>query len=171
MKAHNVYLFLSILFVMLIGVSIAHRHKHKGGDAEEGTNDNDIMEPLCANGKLVTRARREENRKSLESCSLKREDVIAVFRKGFDINNDGWFTKDECEKARGYYLKWWERPEAESCDKVFEHCDCNGDGRINEQDFEDAKDTCLRNCDTLKMIDFFIGSRMEGNAFEGVKDK
>lgn len=156
-----------IVLLALFGISFAS-HAHHG----ETKNDTK-QQPLCANGKVISLERQEENRKSLETCRLKREDVIAVFRKGFDISGDGWFTPDECEKARGFYLKWYERALAstETCAKVFEHCDCDGDGRINEKDFEDAKNTCLRNCDTLVMIDFFIGSRMKGNAFEGVKDE
>lgn len=163
---------LFLLFSALVLTVSAGKHAHHGdGEDSEGTSGSDIMQPLCVNGKMVTRAEREENLKSLETCELKREDVIAYFGKGFDINGDGWFTMDECEKARVYYLKWWERSVAESCVEVFAHCDCDGDGRINEQDFTDAKDTCLRNCKTLKNIQFFIGSRMVGNAFEGVKEQ
>lgn len=171
MKSTVCLVLLAAVFLLFVGSSFARKHAHKSEDSTEGTSGDDVMEPLCVNGKMVTRARREENLKSLENCPLNRDDVIAIFKKGFDINQDGWFTMDECEKARTYYLKWWERPEAESCAEVFDHCDCDGDGRINEQDFTDARDTCLRNCDTLKMINFFIGSRMVGDAFEGVKEK
>jgi hypothetical protein len=48
----------------------------------------------------------------------------------------------------------------ESCQVVFDHCDCNGDGLIDKEDVIKAVDYCLNTCP--KVLDFwkYVGSHM-----------
>ena len=152
-----------LLLLVCISTYVTARH-HSGGD--------ELLPAVCANGETMSRMKHEADIKSFETCPHKRDEAVAIMGKGFDLNGDGCLTLDECVYARNYYLtKWWEKAVAEDCDTVFKHCDCDGDGRICPDDFEKAVFTCLRNCDTVMMINKYIASRMEGGiAFNGVKE-
>ena len=157
------YFYLCILLLLLFS-SVYARHHHGGSD--------ELLPAVCSNGETMLRSKHEEDIKSFENCPHQRSDAIAVMGKGFDLNRDGCLTMNECVLARNYYLTWYEKTVAEGCDTIFLHCDCDGDGRICPPDFEQAVFTCLRNCDSVEMINHFIASRMEGDkAFNGVKEK
>jgi len=136
-----------------------HHSSHHTNNSTSG-DPNEILPSLCANGATVTRAEREKNQASLETCKYDRQSAIEVFKAGFDVDGDGLFTIDECYKARRAYIHTWEEPFAESCEKIFDHCDCNADRVITVEDFETAVDTCLRNCDTIEKFMHYVGSRM-----------
>lgn len=168
-----VYVLLALLFLVACGG--ASRHHHVDGDSGDvdgggGGDPDELLPPVCANGETMTRSAHQADLDSFKTCPYQRADVLQAFHKGFDINQNGRIEFDECEKARKYYLTWYERAVAEPCETVFRHCDCDGDGGITPEDFLNAQFTCLRNCDTIVMANHFIVSRMRGNAFEGKTD-
>lgn len=146
---------------LLLTPALAKRH-HSSLHSSNSTsgNPNEVLPSLCANGATVTRAEREKNQASLETCKYDRQSAIEVFKAGFDVDGDGLFTIDECYKARRAYIHTLEEPFAESCEKIFDHCDCNADRVITIDDFDTAVDTCLRNCDTIEKFMHYVGSRM-----------
>jgi len=158
-----------VVLLTLAPTSILAKTKHhavnvsanKGNTTDDAGNDR--LPSLCANGATVTRKERERNQLSLETCEYDRQSAIEVFKAGFDVDGDGLFTIDECYEAYHAYIHLWEEPLAESCEKVFAHCDCNADRTITISDFETAVDTCLRNCDTIHMFMKYVGSRMPEN--------
>jgi hypothetical protein len=88
-------------------------------------------------------------------------------KRGFDLNNDGVWTIDECEFARLYYFNELERMLGETCKTVFFRCDCDGDGKMTIEDFENSRVSCLRNCRAVSRIKAFVLDKMPTkNTFE-----
>lgn len=157
-----------ILFCLLLFLSVQCKHHGSSHHGSGGGGGDEMLPAVCANGETMSRSKHEADIASFENCKYQRLDAIAWMDKGFDMNGDGSLDMHECIQARKYYLKWWERPVAESCDTVFLHCDCDGDGLITQEDFERAVFTCLRNCETVMTIDKYIASRMkDGLAYNG----
>jgi len=121
---------------------------------------NDLLPPLCQNGRTVTRKQHQEDIDSMKTCPHSREEVIEMMDWGFDIDNDGVIDKTECESARNFYLNWWEKPVMESCDTVFRNCDCDGDGKMSKKDVMTSIDTCLRNCDKVMLLMKYVRQRI-----------
>lgn len=114
----------------------------------------------------MTRGEHEADVRSFLESPYKREDAIGWFKMGFDMNGDGGVDIHECEAARSHYLGVLELAFAETCETVMLHCDCDGDGVITEEDFQRSVFTCLRNAQAVKMIDYFLLSRIKnGKAF------
>jgi len=186
MKHYGLTLALTLLLFVssIICKHPHHSSSHHSSSQTSITNDNDkplqfdmsgdpkqLLPAPCVNGEVMTRGDHQKDLDSWKKCPVKREQVMAINRMGFDINGDGSIDMDECNQARHYYLSWAERMVAESCDKVFEHCDCDGDGMISEEDFKRSVFTCLRNCKAGVMINHYIGSRMKnGKAFAGKQE-
>ena len=122
-----------------------------------------MLPSLCKNGATVTRGEREANQQSLLECKYDRSNAIEVFKAGCDINKDGFFTIDECYQLRRLLPALIE-PFAESCEEIFRHCDCDGDGIITERDFLTAVDTCLRNCSKIEEFMTKVGPRLSKEA-------
>jgi hypothetical protein len=156
-----VLLIVATLFVPLTFATLVKHHSAKSHSNDTKTlNPDEYLPSLCANGATVTRKERESNLESLRTCKYDRESAIAVFKKGFDIDDDDAFTIDECYEARHQYIKSYQEVFAEDCEKIFRHCDCNADRVIKLEDFETALDTCLRNCQTIEMFIHYVGSQM-----------
>lgn len=127
-----------------------------------------VMSP-CANGAVKTQEQVEADLLSWKDCPWQRADVINWTKRGFDLNGDGGIDEDECNEARNYYFKPAERIWGESCGAVMDHCDCDGDGLIDETDFLSSGMTCIRNCAKAKEVWYFLGSRiLNGKPFSGV---
>jgi hypothetical protein len=180
---------ITILLVFLFVSSISCKHSHHSSSHHSFSKSdddyynnktvvfdmsgdpNELLPAPCVNGEVMTRGKHQQDLNSWKNCPVKREEVMAINQMGFDINGDGSIDMDECNQARHYYLSWIERTVAESCDKVFEHCDCDGDGKISKEDFQRSVFTCLRNCKAGVMINHYIGSRMvNGKAFSGKQE-
>ena len=168
-----------VLLIIMTNVYGKHHkskhHKDKKSEVDYGNiikfdmsgDPNELLPSPCVNGETMTRQKHQDDLDSWIDCPVQREQVMKINEQGFDIDGDGNIDMDECVLARRFYLeKWIERAIAESCDKVFEHCDCDGDGLISTEDFLNARFTCLRNCKAGVMINHYIGSRMvDGKAF------
>ena len=155
-----------IFIVLCLGSVIDARHHHSSGSDE-------LLPAVCTNGETMLKSVHDENIKSFEKCKYKREDALIWVTWGFDINNDTFIDMNECEVSRTYYFSWLElsTPFAETCDTVFLHCDCDGDGLIGQEDFSKATFTCLRDCKTVMDFDYYIKSRMvKDKAFAGKKN-
>lgn len=126
-----------------------------------GGSPDDYIESICVNAESITRKKHQEDIDSMLTCPHQRSDVVEMLDWGFDINNDGYIDKNECEAARNFYLNWWEKPIMESCDTIFRHCDCDGDGMIDHKDIMNSVDTCIRNCDKVMLLMTYVKERVK----------
>lgn len=138
-----------------------HRKTDHHGNSTGVLDPNELLPSLCANGATVTRGEREANIASLETCKYHRDDVIDAVKELFVLNEDDEdcegsaedcglrFTIEDCYAGRHRLLPAIIEPFVESCETIFDHCDCDADRVITTRDFHTAIDTCLRNCRTL----------------------
>ncbi len=98
-------------------------------------------------------------------------DLISWLDLGFDMNDDGGISMEECEYTRKYYFSEAELVWGESCETVFQRCDCDGDGFIIYEDFRDSEFSCLKDCGAATRLWYFVGSRMTSKkAFDGKQE-
>jgi hypothetical protein len=161
----------ALLGVILGSANLIHAsHGHHKSSSEHGsakTNGDELLPAVCENGETMTRAKHEADVASFKNCKYQRKNATDIFHLGFDINGDGGLDKEECNLARSYYLSGIERLVLETCDEIFDHCDCDGDGKITTADMEKAVFTCLRNCQIVEIVYDHIAARMKGRAFQG----
>lgn len=131
-------------------------------------NPDEMVYTPCVNQISHPRSVIEADLKSWETCKYQRSEIIDYMKRGFDLNNDGVWTIDECEFARLYYFNELERMLGETCQTVFFRCDCDGDGQMTIEDFENSRVSCLRNCVAAGRIKALVLDKMPtSNAFEG----
>ena len=160
-----IYVLLAV-FVVLSAVSEIAAVSHKTATDVLGT-------PCTGKNYHITRAQHDWNQESLRTCKFNRSEVVEWAKKGFDLNGDMYIDMAEVKGIRDYYLTPAELASnlVETLDTIFYRCDCDGDGRISNWDFDNTPDTCLRDCGALTRINYFIGSRMaDGKAFGAKKD-
>lgn len=126
-----------------------------------------IVRSPCTIPSTRTRAELDAAAKSWDNCfyhdskhgnvKLDRSGIIDYFKLGFDLNNDGKLSMDECETARNCFFTRAELQFGETCKTVFDRCDCNQDGVITRLDFEKSTFTCLRDCTAGQRIYQYIG--------------
>lgn len=126
-------------------------------------NEKEYLPANCVNGVQVTEKRRSLNEKSYESCTIvnsdnttylmKREDIIDIVLPIFDLNNDTMIDRNECETVIEKAVPGWIRYIVVSpCSVAFNKCDCDGDGILTIQDFNNSYDTCLNRCHETREI-------------------
>ncbi|OQW72216.1 MAG: hypothetical protein BVN35_14490 [Proteobacteria bacterium ST_bin11] len=133
-------------------------------------DNNLLIESVCVGGAKRHQADIDADRASWNTVPFKRSDIINYMKLGFDTNNNSALDFEECENARNEYLNEAERQIVESCETIFIKCDCDGDGKITQEDFENAYMTCLKDATAGTLIKKLIGDRMDGLAFQGRKD-
>lgn len=137
--------------------------------ARSNKSPTDLISSKCLNGASKTRAAYEADLASWKNCRWQRSDVINMTGMGFDLNGDKFIDAYEIEFARHYYFSAPELIMAESTKEVMEHCDCDGDGVISEEDFLNSDMSCIRNCDKAAEVWYFLGSRIKnGIPYTGV---
>lgn len=136
--------------------------------ARNSKSANDLIPSKCANGVSKTRAAYEEDINSWKTCRWQRSDVINMTGLGFDLDGDKRISAYEIEFARHYYFTSMELVFGESTKEVMEHCDCDGDGFIDQDDFFNSDMSCIRNCAKGTEVWWFIGSRIGDHPYSGV---
>lgn len=126
------------------------------------------MPSKCVNGVSKTKATYDSDINSWKNCKWQRSDVINMTGLGFDLNGDQVIDAYEIEFARHYYFTSFELVFGESTKEVIEHCDCDGDGRISQEDFLSSEMSCIRNCDKAEEVWWFLGSRIGSKPYSGV---
>lgn len=127
-----------------------------------------LVRSPCTIATSRTRAELDAYAKSWEYCTyhdkdlgadvrLERSAIINYFKLGFDLNNDGKLSMEECETARNCYFSKAELEFGETCKTVFDRCDCFQDGVITESDFVHSYFTCLKDCTAGRRIYEYIG--------------
>lgn len=124
---------------------------------------NVIVHAPCVLEATRTRAELEAYAKSWAKCKWQRHEIVAYFKRGFDLNGDDALSMDECEFARNCYFDPELRQFGETCKTVFDRCDCGQDGVITAEDFENSYFTCLKDCEAGERIYTYIGQYLENN--------
>lgn len=134
--------------------------------------NNDLLPAPCVNGLTLTRKQHNADLESWETCRFQRMDLIKYMRGGFDMDGDSAISFEECNYIRNYYFNKAELVFGESCETVFQRCDCDGDGYITYEDYRDSNFSCLRACRDAERLWYFVGSRMVDptKAFSGVQE-
>jgi len=161
----NRYIFL-VIVLALSASTIIEASSHK--------KPTDVLASPCVGSRfMITRAYQDANLKSLANCPFNRSQVITFARKGFDLNNDTFITPDEIDKIKHHYLSAAEITALdliETTATIMHRCDCDGDGKISQWDFEHTPNTCLRNCPSLTKINYCVGDRIaDGKVMGAVK--
>lgn len=157
-----------LLLLILINVSIhsviaSHAHKSSLIDDTKIEIDLDAPTPArCKNGVTRTTRERELSMRSFDNCTiydtdlhewihLTRDEVIHYGLEHFDKNGDKKVEKDECATAFLEIVPWEVRSVVPACALIFKRCDCDGDGIITIEDYENSFDTCLGHCTRIKL--------------------
>lgn len=130
----------------------------------------DVLVPSkCVYGVSKSKLAYEEDINSWKTCPWQRFDVINMTGLGFDLNGDQLIEPYEIEFAKHYYFSPIELIFGESTKEVMDHCDCDGDGYISQDDFLNSDMSCIRNCDKAREVWWFLGSRIaNGKPYSGV---
>jgi hypothetical protein len=137
-----------VLFLIQLSAAVSH---HKPTDI--------IYSNCIRHPEGITREARERHEASWRASRFKREELIDWFRIFFPGNTIG-LNISECNKIRNRFLKGPEKGVVESCEKIFWKCDCNNDGIIDDEDFENAKDYCLKDANAAEKLNYYVADRL-----------
>ncbi len=148
-----------VIFVFLLGYLL--------WSCEAKPRDIIISSP-CVDGVTRKLSQVLADNRSWDDYDFVRDDVIAYMKLGFDQNDDGYLSEEECNEARSYYFTPFELQWGETCRTVIMRCDCDGDGLISLDDFQNSYMTCLRRGIDGARIKYLIGQRISKmGAFKG----
>lgn len=127
-----------------------------------------VVSSPCVDGVTRKLSQVRADNRSWDEYDFVRDDVIAYMKLGFDQNGDGYLSERECNEARNFYFSPFELQWGETCRTVILRCDCDGDGLISLEDFQNSYMTCLRRGIDGARIKYLIGGRItEKGAFKG----
>jgi hypothetical protein len=145
----SVFIGTCVVLTLMIQLTLAVSH-HK---------PTDTLKSECIKHNGITREARERHELSWKTSRFKREELIKWFKIFFPNNTKG-LTMDDCNRIRNRFLKGIELAAVETCETVFFRCDCNADGIIDDDDFENSKDFCLKDANAAEKLNYYIGDRL-----------
>lgn len=108
-----------------------------------------------------------------DGCKWKREDTLTLIKEMMDINHDNITDRKECQVFESFYIGYYSLPLLSyidimsrqnllatifNCDNIFEDCDFNHDGIIDDEDLMKATQTCISNCKTSYLWAYVLSS-------------